>query len=1260
MRVRESGSAVTRKAQMQIPIQSPLLSLLSIVGILAASPLIYAANPAHPASDDGVDQQLREHQVRVHYGNLALSFEANQGQVDEGVRFLARGDGYSLFLTESGAILALDAKSSCSRRVRPSGLDTMRPGDKCTPTQDLVRIRMSAATGNSLAVMKRSGVFGENELAGTVNYFLGNDPSRWHAGIHTFAKVRYSELYPGIDLVYYGNQHQLEYDFVVAPGANPAAIQMKLDAESPVRLRVKANGDLAVIGTHGQVVLHKPLVYQESGDERHLVAASFRVLAGNTVAFRLGKYDVTRSLVIDPVLSYSTYLGGSGAVPSYGVPPGDYGSGIAVDSTGSAYVVGTTYSTDFPVTSLAYQTKPKIPASLGGSAVFISKLNATGTGLVYSTYLGGSGWGGNGDSGASIALDSENNAYLTGYTFSSDFPVTTGAYTSASSIPNLGYPNLFITKLNPSGTTLVYSATIGPGHGQGIAIDSAGDAFVAGETVFGSYPTTTGAYQSKTAGAFYNGFNTPNVVITKLNPTGTSLMYSTFLGGSGYTTYASGDFFAGDSGNAIAVDQAGNAYVTGNTSSSNFPVTAGAFQTSYDGAQAATLINTPNAFVSKLNAAGSALVYSTYLGGTGAPASIYDGVGIYGNGDQGFAIAVDSGGDAVVGGSTYSTNFPVTSGILSTLGSSNGAGFVTKLNAAGSGLAYSTYVGSSGASVTSLVLDSTDAAYLTGAAGTNFPLTPNALPSQGCCAFIAKMNPTGTGFAYATLLGGTGTAATSAVAIDSSLGVYVTGNTSETNFPTTPGAFQTVNNASKNATTNGFVTKISIPTQVSNYFATTTTGTLSSSLLGPGQLESLVVTVTSAAGGTVPTGSVILTPLIGSAAFPRTSLTLNSSGVAQGSSSTLPIGFYYLNVSYGGDATHLPSVTTVQFRVQGPPALIAVYQPYNGTYGQSSELILTVMDATGFPLQGVTVEFSGTNLQFSSPTAVTVAYGNVFEKVTASKAGTFAASVTAPGSKAASNFSMVFQQAYLNLTLKPVSRLYGAANPSSPYSLSGLVGADTVTVALQTTATATSPVGVYPVTATISGPDAANYNLGVNASTLTVVKAPLIVTGLEYYSTYGQTPTAPASYGLKGFVNGDTASVVTGAPVLSITATAKSAPGYYPITVAVGTLSATNYSFDPNNWQPGSLLISRAPITVTANSLTMTQGGSVPALTYALAGFVNGDTAGATVTGMPVLSTTATSSSKPGSYPIVITAGTLASPDYYFKPVNGVLTVTAP
>src|SRR5438093_1180925 len=440
-------------------------------------------------------------------------------------------------------------------------------------TRHLPRVTRHASRGYEQTVLRmkfvganpKTRVKGQKELPGKANYFIGNDPKKWRTNVPTYAKVQYRDLDHGIDLIYYGNQRPLEYDFVVSPGADPNLIRLAFQGAKEITLA--DSGDLILTTEIGDVRLQKPLVYQLRKDgHKELIAGNYvirptltepvmrhasrvtRHASPVTVAFQIADYDASRPLIIDPVLFYSTYLGGGGD---------DTGFAIAVDDSGNAYVTGFTNSTDFPIATGAFQSTISSDYD-----VFITKLNPLGSGLVYSTFLGGSDLEGAED----IAVDAAGNAYVTGLIASTDFPTTLGAFQTTY---GGGARDIFVTKLNPLGTGLVYSTYLG-GSGEEvnghIAVDAAGNAYVSGDTDSTNYPTTPGVFQTTYGGGISDAF------VTKENPLGSALVYSTYLGGSGQEV-------ARD----IAVDAAGNAYVAGLTDSTNFPTTSNAFQTVFAG-----------------------------------------------------------------------------------------------------------------------------------------------------------------------------------------------------------------------------------------------------------------------------------------------------------------------------------------------------------------------------------------------------------------------------------------------------------------------------------------------------------------------------------------------------------------------------------------------------------------------------------------------------------------------------------------------------
>ena len=659
------------------------------------------------------------------YGKLPLSFEANRGQTAPQVKFLARGPGYTLFLTPDAAVLSLGRQK----------------------TNAVLRMKLQGANAPA-------SVTGADALPGKSNYFIGSDPNQWRTNVPTYGAVKYAAVYPGIDLVYHGNQRLLEYDFLVAPGADPQAIGIRFQGAR--KLTVNRDGAL-VIGLGGtEVIEPAPVVYQEIAGQRQTVAGRYVLRGKGRVGFSVADYDRSQPLVIDPALVYSTYLGGSGGSVGGGY---EEGLAIALDAAANAYVTGFTQSLNFPTTPGAFQTTL---GNVNGDA-FVSKLNAAGSALVYSTYLGGD------DQGNGIAVDSSGSAYVTG-TAGPNFPTTPGALAPCGSLTNSAAS--FVTKLNASGSALVYSTCLGASSSYGIALDASGNAYITGSAFLG-FSDTPGAFQLGCTSIYQCAF------VTKLNATGSAMVYSTSLGGNG------------DNGMGIAVDTSGNAYVTGLAGSSDFPTTPGALQT--------TLSGYYEALVTKLNAHGSALVYSTFLGENA----------------EGYGIAIDTSGNAYVTGETFSSDFPTTSGSFQTAFGGFYDAFVSKLNPVGSALVYSTFLGGSGYDGGSgIAVDALGNAYITGTtSSSNLPTTPGAFQTIYAGgwgsfgdAFVSKLNATGSALVYSTYLGGSGADGGYGIALDASGNAYVTGATYSPNFPATPAAFQTTSSGQEDA----FITKLSL------------------------------------------------------------------------------------------------------------------------------------------------------------------------------------------------------------------------------------------------------------------------------------------------------------------------------------------------------------------------------------------------------------------------------------------------------------------
>ncbi len=929
------------------------------------------SKPADRAQLSSADASTKT-RIAGQYGKLPLSFEINHGQTDGQVKFLSRGPGYDLFLTATEAVLTLrKPHSQRLDKAEASASPTLSKDDSSSRTQTTVlRLKMIGADPGAL-------VEGRDELPGKVNYLIGDDPKNWHANIPTYGRVHYAQVYPGVDMVYYGNQMELEYDFVVSPNADPRIVKFNVDGAE--RLRIDNTGDLVITVDQSEVKLRKPVLYQINDQgKRNEVRGSY-VLKGSEVSFKVRSYNSKKALIIDPVLSYSTYFG-----------PAASALAITVDPSGNAYLTGSATSAIFPTT--AGSLKPASTQDIPDA--FVTKLNSAGTALIYSTFLGGSSL----DTGRGIAVDSSGNAFVTGDTNSNNFPTVNPIRSSTSNFlttldagghwsgqfigpanaavnvlavdpltPNTIYacvgvtggsgvykttdgginwvglntgltgvtcPALVIDPATPStlyaslnsnnssgsglyksvdagatwtrltnglsGATLsslaidpsspstlyagavfsgVFKSTNGGaswansstginfGGTSALAVDPANSATVyasaggggvfkttngggnwgqvntgltntnirtltidaasnvyAGSSGGGLFKSTNGGgnwnplnnglptftsvtslalnadastmflgvadgriYKSVNSGANWiinyetltsTRFNSLVMsptnssllyagagiqfgslpdhegFVAKLNPDGSALIYSTYLGGN-----------KDDSGRGISVDSAGNAYVTGQTASDTFPLVA-AFQSSRKG--------TVDAFVTSLNAAGTALVYSTYLGGD--------------NFDTANAIAVDGAGNAYVTGSTSSANFPLANAFQPSLAETffTGDAFATKLSSSGA-LAYSTYLGGNNSDTgNGIAVDASGNAYIAGSTtSNNFP-TVNPIQPTNLGGFVSKLNNLGSGLVYSTYFGNS-----RGIAVDSTGNAYVTGFTNSAAFPLVAGSLRT-------------------------------------------------------------------------------------------------------------------------------------------------------------------------------------------------------------------------------------------------------------------------------------------------------------------------------------------------------------------------------------------------------------------------------------------------------------------------------------
>lgn len=753
------------------------------------------------------------------YGHLPMSFEENQGQTAREVRYVAHGGRYELFLTPQEAVMALRPTKHLdfSPKHRSAYLRTLREQRRGAQNLTAIRMRFEGANPEPM-------ISGAERLPTRVNYFTGSDPKNWHTDIPSYARVKYSGIYPGVDLIFYGKQRHLEYDFVVAPGADPNAIRLKIDGAR--KMRINSRGDLVLSVAEGEVELQKPVIYQKLNGEKREIAGNYVIGSDHRVTFSVANYDRKEPLILDPILDYSTYLGGSG-LENTTLPVG-----IAVDSAGDAFVVGDTFSTDFPTTANGLTQAP-LAGNLGAS--FVAELNPTGTQLLYSSYLVGTTTS-PGDGATSVAVDATGKVYVTGVTFAAGFPSKNPLAFSADTANG----TCFVTKLDPTqsgNNSLLFSTYLGGTGGEfanGIAVDANQNAYVVGQTFSSDFPASpapNAAYQST-----FNPLNAGNAFgsafLSKIstNATPPALVYSTYLSGNAANAATANTSIGGDIAYGVAVDGSNNAYVVGATSANNTSTDIPSFPSSTTANQAfPPAANTlGSAFVTKINTAGNgsgSLVYSTYIAGSAE--------------ETGFGIALGPNNIAYVTGLTRSNDFPFTTGAFDISGAGSGKAFIvlvdTTNTVVGTPLTpfrYATFLGGSGGSVGyGIRVDGTGNVYLVGTTtSADFPGTntgallggfQTALPNPFGSPFIAKILPTigGNGandLLYSTYFGGTGNGASTdqgyGIAIDSANppNAYITGQTSSADMPTLsplPGG------GALNGTSDAYVAKLSlIPT----------------------------------------------------------------------------------------------------------------------------------------------------------------------------------------------------------------------------------------------------------------------------------------------------------------------------------------------------------------------------------------------------------------------------------------------------------------
>jgi len=818
----------------------PRLLLAVFCSITAPLPTLAQAPPgAHTSGSSAT--------TRVKWGDIPLSFEPNVGQETPEVRYLAKNSTYTLYLADGEMLLN-------GRRQAP--------------------LKMTFVNA-SLAAR----IVGDGQQVSTSNYLIGNDSSKWRTGVPNYGRARYRSVYPGIDLVFYGHDGgDVEYDWIVSPSADPSRIRLRF--ENATRLRVDRQGDLVIELGETAYRQKKPVAYQNVGGKRVEVDATWR-LHGKDAWIRIGTYDRTRPLIIDPVLYYSTYLGGSG---------NDYAYAVAVDGLGNTYVTGGTASTNFPTTN------PLQGSLRGTNDVFVTKINAAGTAKIYSTFLGSGGV----DEGRGIAVNSLGEVYVTGSAGFSDFPTKNAIQATWG-----GSGDAFLTKLDSTGASLVYSTYLGGSaidYGTAIALDPAGNAYVTGVTFSTNFPTVN-AFQSA-KGLQQDAF------VAKINPSGSAYLYVTYLGGNNV-----------DEAYGIATDTSGNAYLTGWTQSTNFPM-----QSPIRGSNAGGV----DGFVTKLNPAGSALVYSTYLGGTGN--------------DYGTAIAVDASSNAFVTGVTASDDFPLANPIDNLLGShAVDDVFVAKLNPAGSALVYSTYLGGgSQDDAYAIAIDKAGNAYVTGRTNSSdYPLVnPIQVTRFAFDMFVTEINASGSALLFSTFLGGSGSESGRGIAIDSLGNIHIAGESTSTDFPVAR-AVQTSSGGSQDAIVLLFA-DTAPPTVVVSLdrqalvFSATSSGSAFVSQTGP-QLVALTQSAGPAVSWTATSDKpwLVVTPTSGTGSAKLTVSTQFIAGLSSTQTGTIKIVSAANTVGPIGVTLNTIPVGTSQ------PPFGSFDTPANGTTGIAGSVAVT-------------------------------------------------------------------------------------------------------------------------------------------------------------------------------------------------------------------------------------------------------------------------------------------------------------------------------
>ncbi len=1069
------------------------------------------------------------------------AFIENRGQWDSRALFLSRTNGLNLWVTSDGLVFDFNM-------FVPTGAKPL--GDK-QPQAGQVKghvVKMSFANARPTAVE------GEGLQKAKFNYFLGNDQSKWATKVPGYSQATAQNPYDGISVRYSIEQGAPRYDVIVKPGADPSQVGIKLEGADGAR--VLPNGNLEIKTSIGTVEERGLTAYQETTKGKTQVPCKL-VMDGDTLHFDTGAYDTAKPLVIDPLI-FSTFLGGDQLI--------QYG-GFSMDSSGNVVCAGYTNAADFPTTTGAYQT------TLSGSLnAVIAKLTSDGSALLFGTYLGG-----NNQTGCSgVDLDSSNDVFVSGYTTSTNFPTTNGAFQATG---NDGYSG-FVSELSPDGTALTASTLLGGSSDDqllGIKLDSVGNVVVIGTSTSRNFPVTNGAFQTS------NNSTTSTGTVTKFNPSLTGLVFATYLGGS-----------KTDILGAVAVDSSNNVVVAGGTTSTNFPTTTGAYQT-------ANKTVSGTAFVAKLSANGTALQFGTYLGGTGSEGAN--------------AIALDSSANVIVAGTTDSVNFPVTSGAYqATNNAVSGTGFVSKLKSDGTALIFSTLLGGSRSDAcNSVALDSANNVAVAGStSSTNFPTTANAFQtanntSGSSTGFVSKLSYDGTALVYSSYIGGNLFDQCDGIALDNYENLLVAGSTESADFPTTAGAFQP-NLGSASGTL--FLSKLGLPAFVQSL-------SLASSTVASGSAVTAVVELSAPAGSGGDSVSISANP----------SSTVNVPPTVTVSPGTTS---YQFQVGTNSVNSSTPVTITASYEGSFQTATLTVGVPTVSALDISPSTIIGGQQSTGFVFLSGNAGSSGATITMGSSnsgiarafTPVTVASGSAaaqFNIVSSAVSSSQQITISATyGGQEQTAMITVNPPTVSSITFAP-STITGGNNANGTLQLSGLSATASVTLTSSTSevtvSNVTVPFGVdstsislptTPASSTTVATITASYNSSHQTTTLTLLPAAISNLAVSFIPPIGgNSATGTVTLAGPAGSHGDVVKLTSTTSEVSMPAT---------VTVPAGQTSV-QFSLSSIPVSSNSSTTIKATFGTTSQSITITLlPAPVSKISFSPPSVLGGQTATATIT----------------------------------------------